>query len=130
MENKPRPMIGETYVFEGVAHLPGSLGGNVVATVTTATVLESEKTAYIGVVDQNGFSHILSAPMTDQQLADHKAHPEAYFGKIQHVVKRIDSKYELFEFFMDSYKSIGRAAHDSPHFSSAQILRRFAPIPY
>jgi hypothetical protein len=102
-------VIGETYLFEGVANLPASVGGNLVATVTTATVLEAEKQAYIGVTDQNGQSYILTEPMTDQQLADYKAHPEAYFGKIQHVGKKIDSKYELFEFFMDSYKGLGRA---------------------
>ena len=102
LRDKPRPMIGETYLFEGVANLPASVGGNLVATVTTATVLESEKTAYIGVTDQNGRSHILSEPMTDQQLADYKAHPEPYFGRIQHVGHKIGSKYELFEFLMES----------------------------
>jgi hypothetical protein len=110
LEGKPRPVIGETYLFEGVANLPASVGGNLVATVTTATVLEAEKKAYIGVTDQNGQSYILTEPMIDQQLTDYKAHPEAYFGKIQHVGKKIDSKYELFEFFMDSYKGLSRAA--------------------
>lgn len=110
LEGKPRPMIDETYLFEDVANLPGSVGGRLVATVTTATVLESEKTAYIGVTDQNGQSYILSEPMTDQQFADYKAHPGTYFGKIQHVGKRIDSRYDLFEFFMDSYKGLSRAA--------------------
>ena len=47
--------------------------------------------------------------MTDQQLNDYKAHPEAYFGKIQRVGKKVHSKYELFEFFMDSYKDLDRA---------------------
>ena len=89
--------------------MPASVGGNLVATVTTATVLEAEKKAYIGVTDQNGQSHILTEPMTDQQLTDYKAHSEVYFGKIQHVGKRIDSKYELFEFFMYSYKGLSRA---------------------
>ena len=110
LEGKSRPMIGETYLFEGVANLPTSAGGNLLTTVTTATVIEAEKQAYIGVTDQNGRSYILTEPMTDQQLADYKAHPEAYFGKIQHVGKRIDSRYELFEFFMDSYRRLGRAA--------------------
>lgn len=109
LEGKPRPMIGETYLFEGIANLPESVGGNLVATVTTATVAESEKKAYLGVTDQNSRAHILCEPMTDEQLADYRAHPEAYFGKIQHVGKRIDSKYELFEFFMDSYKGLNRA---------------------
>ena len=106
---KTRPMIGETYLFEGVENLSASVAGNFVAKVTTATVLEAEKRAYIGVTDQNGHSSILTEPMTDQQLADYKAHPEAYFGKIQHVSKRINNKYELFEFFMASYKGLSRA---------------------
>jgi hypothetical protein len=108
LEGKSRPVIGETYLFEGVANLPGSVSGNLVATVTTATVGEPEKTAYIGVTDQNGQSYILTEPMSDQQLADYKAHSEAYFGKIQHVSKRVNSKYELFEFFMESHKGLSR----------------------
>ena len=111
---KPRPLIGETYLFQGVANLPYFEGGNLVATVTTATVVEAEKTAYIGVSDQNGHSHILTGPMTDQQIADYKAHPEAYFGKIQHVGKKIDSKYDLFEFFMELQKSGSRNAPGAP----------------
>ena len=109
LEGKPRPRMGETYMFEGISKLPESVGGKLVATMTTATVVEAEKKAYISVSDQNGQSYILSEPMTDQQLADYKAHPEAYFGKIQHVGKRIDTKCELFEFFMESYKSLDRA---------------------
>lgn len=110
LEGKPRPMIGETYLFEGMANLPKSVGGcKLVATVTTATVLEAEKKCIFGVTAHNGQSYILSESMTDQQLADYKAHPESYFGKIQCVGKKIDSKYELFEFFMEAYKGLDRA---------------------
>ena len=105
LDGKPRPMIGGTYLFEGVADLPESVGGKLVARVTAATVREVEKKAYIGVTDQNGQSHILSEPMTDQQLADYKAHPGSYFGKIQHVGKRIDSKYQAIRVFMNDSKS-------------------------
>jgi hypothetical protein len=102
-----RVMIGETYVFEGVKNLAGD--GDLIATVTTASVLEPEKQAYIGVTDQDGRSQILAEPMTDQQIADYKAHPEAYFGKLQYVGKKVNGPYELFEFFMESYKSLSRA---------------------
>lgn len=51
----------------------------------------------------------LSEPMTDEQVIDYKSHPKSYFGKIQQVGKKIDSKYELFEFFMESYKGLDRA---------------------
>ena len=46
--------------------------------------------------------------MTDQQLAEYKAHPEAYFGKLQHVGKGVTNPYELFEHLMESYKTLSR----------------------
>lgn len=46
--------------------------------------------------------------MTDQHLADYRAHPEAYFGKLQYVGKRTSTSYELLEFFMESYKTLNR----------------------
>lgn len=101
-------MIGETYVFEGVKNLSGSTEGDLVGTVTAATVLEPEKKVYIGVTDQDGRSCLLAEPMTDQQLADYRAHPEAYFGKLQYVGKGVHTPYELFEFFIESYKGLDR----------------------
>lgn len=106
---KSRLMIGETYIFEDMKNLPESIGRNLLATVTSATVLEAEKAAYFSISDQSGHSYVLSEPMTDQQLADYKSHPQAYFGKLQHVGKKITSPYDLFEFFMESYKNLTRA---------------------
>lgn len=105
LAGKPRVFIGETYLFQGVKNTSGTDGG-LVATVTSATVLECEKASYLGVTDQAGRSCILTEPMTDQQIADHKAHPEAYFGKLQHIGGKVDSPYELFEFFMKSYREL------------------------
>jgi hypothetical protein len=109
LDGTPRAMIGETYLFEGVKNLAGT-DGDLVATVTTAAVMKSEKAVYIGVTDQAGRSCILTEPMTDQQLADYKAHPEAYFGRLQHVGGKVNSPYDLFEFFMESYKGLARDA--------------------
>ena len=97
-------MIGETYLFEGVQNLSGSAEGDLIATVTTATVSNSEKMVYIGVTDQNDRSCILREPITDQQLADYRAHPEAYFGRLQQAGEEFSTPYELFEFFMESDK--------------------------
>jgi hypothetical protein len=106
LDGIPPIKMGETYAFEGMPTHDGIL----VATVTSATVLEPEKKAYIGVTDQNGCSHILTQPMTDGQLADYRAHPEAYFGKLQYVGEGVSNPYDLFEFFMKSYKDLSRAA--------------------
>jgi len=97
-----RIMIGETYRFEN----PG--GDDFVGTVTAATVLESEKQAYISVTDQNGQSHIRTAPMSDAELADYKAHPDAYFGQVQPVSRKTEDPYELFEWMMEANKGRSR----------------------
>jgi len=50
-------------------------------TVTTATVLESEKKAYVTVATEDGVNHIIAEPISDEAMADYKAHPEAFFPR-------------------------------------------------
>lgn len=97
LKGKPyeRIIIGETYFFEGID------GKGAVATITTAAVDENSKTAYFGT--SNG--HILTRAMSDDELDDYRSHPEAFFGRIQHVSKTAKNLYEMFEFFLDSYKN-------------------------
>jgi hypothetical protein len=73
--------------------------------VTTATVNESEKQVVFSVTTEDGLCHLLSEPISDEALADYKAHPEAFFGSIQRVGGRADNVYELFEFFLNNYKN-------------------------
>ena len=80
-----------------------------VGTVTYATVWESEKKAAISVTFTDGTSRVLTEPMTDAEFGDYKAHPDAYFGKILPVGKRVENQYELFEFFMEANKGLSRA---------------------
>ena len=76
-------IIGEKYFFEGID------GKGVVATITTASVDENAKTAYFGT--SNG--QILTRTMSDDELNDYKATPEAFFGRIQpgicHNIRKI-----------------------------------------
>ena len=73
-----RVIIGETPTLED-----GTIG-----TVTTAMMSETEKRVYSG--DSRG--RIFSQPISEDELADYKAHPEAYFGRIQPVSKKIESR--------------------------------------
>jgi hypothetical protein len=98
-----RVKIGESYLFKDVG------GTDMVGTVTYASVVDSEKTACIAVNFTDGTSRILSQPMTDSEFADYRAHPDAYFGRILPVSKRIDNQYELFEWFMEANKTLSRA---------------------
>jgi hypothetical protein len=85
-----RIIIGETYFFEGI----GEQGQGLVATVTTATVDEITKTAYIG----TSTGHIITKAMSEDELIDYRSHPEAFWGIIQDSPrKKVENRYELFE---------------------------------
>jgi hypothetical protein len=91
--------IGESYFFDCIGE-KGQLG-----TITTATVSESDKQVYCTVTTEDGVIHILNEPISDEALADYKAHREAFFGAIQPVGGRADNVYELFEFLLNGYKT-------------------------
>jgi hypothetical protein len=94
--------IGETYFFDCIGE-KGQLG-----TVTTATVHESEKQVVFSVATEDGLCHLLREPISDEALADYKAHPEAFFGSIQRISRRADNVYELFELFLNNYKNTSK----------------------
>jgi hypothetical protein len=91
--------IGQRYFFDCLGE-KGQLG-----TVTFADVLESKKEVYYTVVAEDGTNHLFAEPISDEALADYKAHPEAFFGAIQRAGRRANNEYELFEFFLEGYKA-------------------------
>jgi hypothetical protein len=95
---RERITIGQTYFFEDI----GEKG--MVATVTSACVDEVNKRVVVG----TDGGHLLTEPMTDEQFAEYKAYPEAYFGKIMSVSKKVTTPYELFEFWLESHKHLPR----------------------
>jgi hypothetical protein len=101
---RPPIIIGERYNFEGA----GPNGKDLLGMVADATVVEAEKVTYVVVNAEDGTSCILKEPMTDGQINDYKAHPDAYFGRVVRPQKRADTPYELFEFFMYAYRELSR----------------------
>jgi hypothetical protein len=94
-----RVLIGETYFFDYID------GKGLLATVTSTAVVESEKKMYIG-TDKGS---ILSFPMSDEMLADYKANPESYFGRVQPAGNsKVDNIFELFEWLMKTHEPLGR----------------------
>jgi hypothetical protein len=91
--------IGERYFFDCIGE-KGQLGS-----VTTATVHESEKEVIFSVAMEDGSCHLLREPISDEALADYKAHPEAFFGAVQQVGGPRDNVYGLFEFFLNNFKN-------------------------
>ncbi len=75
-----RIIIGETCAdFTGIGE------NGLIGTVTTAMVNEAEKAIYLAVSTPENRNYVLTQPMSDEALTDYKAHPEAFFGVIQHV---------------------------------------------
>ncbi len=93
-----RIMIGETYHFTEIEQ------DGLIGTVTAATVSEDSKEMIIAISTNDGHSHLLRQPMSEEAFNDYKAHPEAFFGVVQHVGKRIEDPYDLFLFYYNTYK--------------------------
>ncbi|HEV7659328.1 MAG TPA: SEC-C domain-containing protein [Allosphingosinicella sp.] len=116
-------VIGETYNFEGA----GANGEDVIGTVADAVVMEAEKAITVAVNGTDGRSLLLKEPMTDEQLADYRGHPDAYFGKIVRPSKGVKTPYELFEFFMYAYRDLPRdklLEHLSGRVEGAETMER------
>lgn len=94
----PRVKIGETYEFDGIG----------VATVTSATVNEKRKVAYIAVSCADGKSRILNQPMSDEALMEYSEFREAYFGRVALGSKNLKNEFELFEWFMVANENMPR----------------------
>ena len=100
-----RVQIGETYLFEDVGSPDGTVG-----TVTSATVNEPEKLAYIAITTNKGTSQILTQKMTDDALTDYKQLGDAFFGDPgRRKKKQLNTTFELFEWLMDCYAKTPRA---------------------
>ncbi len=109
-----RIMIGNTYCFGD------SSKGGIVGTVTYASVHEEAGEAVIAVTDQEGRAHLLREPMTPRQLADYRAHKDAYFGRILPVGKCINDTFDLSEWFVETHRWMSRE----------QFLEKLAAAPH
>jgi hypothetical protein len=93
-----RLLIGETYLVsdsKGVER-PGKL--------TSATVVEAESKAYVTHLLDNGEAVIGTVPLTPEELAAYKRHPDTFFGVEMKAPRKVETPLELFDFVMESYR--------------------------
>ena len=76
--------------------------------LTDATVLESESTASGMYKLADGRSIIVTAPLTPDELAAYRRHPDTFFGIIKQRPKRVDDPLELFDFFYATHRRSSR----------------------
>jgi hypothetical protein len=85
-----RFVIGERY----------EIAKGVMATLTTATVVEPEKKVHLAFYTDDGKAPILTAELSDAELAAYREHPHTFFGKIVRPPGRSNTPMELFDFFV------------------------------
>jgi hypothetical protein len=90
--------IGETYVFTDLGEPPGTIG-----TVTSAIVNEAEAKAMVAISTQDGKNLIIAQPLSPEQVADYKRHPDLFFGEESRNGGNIEDPYLLFEWMLKSY---------------------------
>ena len=105
VDGEPPPiLIGESYCFEGA----GRNRTDIVGTVTSATMLEDVKSVLVEVRCADDSNYLFKLPVSETQITDFKAHPDAYFGEIVRPQKEVKTPLEFFEFMMHSFAEMSR----------------------
>jgi hypothetical protein len=97
-EAAPRLRIGQRYL------VPTKGGQEVPGTLADVTVLEKEGAAYGVYTLDDGRSIIAASPLTSEELAAYKRHPDTFFGTHRPQGRRIDDPLELFDWLFDVYR--------------------------
>jgi hypothetical protein len=71
-------------------------------------VMESERKAYLVVIDDAGQSHIMTAELSVDEVAAYASHPETFFDRIAPISKNIEDPIDLYEFFLNGYRDTPR----------------------
>lgn len=97
-----RLIIGETYL------VPDSKGAERPGKLTSATVNELESKAYVAHYLDNGEAVIGTVPLTPEELAAYRRHPDTFFGVEMKATRKAETPLDLFDFIMDSYRDTPR----------------------
>ncbi|HEY6897280.1 MAG TPA: hypothetical protein VI279_08455, partial [Rhodocyclaceae bacterium] len=98
----PRLIVGETYL------VPDANGVERPGKLTSATVVEAESKAYLIHQLDSGESIIGTAPLTPEELAAYKRHPDTFFGVEMKATRQVDAPMDLFDLIMESYRDTPR----------------------
>ena len=77
-------------------------------TLESGIVVEPEQKAYLVVADDRDQCHIVTAQLSDAEMAAYKSHPETFFGRVVSVSKNTEDPMDLYEFFINGYKDTPR----------------------
>lgn len=101
-EQPPRLVIGEAYL------VPDANGVDRPGKLTSATVSETESNAYLVYQMESGESVIVTAPLTPEELAAYRRHPDTFFGVEMKAPRKAETPLEFFDFIMDGCRDTPR----------------------
>lgn len=101
-EGAPRLQIGQRYLVKDAdgTERPGLL--------TTATVAETERTAYCSLSFDDGKAAIYTWLLSDPEMAAWRRHPDTFFGEVGQRSTKADSPLALYDFFYNGYRQTHR----------------------
>lgn len=98
-EAEHRLLIGRRYLVKD------GDGNDVPGELTSATVNEAEKKAYCSMKLENGDGVICTWPLTDQEMAAWRQHPDTFFGEVGQRHNKVENPLQLYDFFFGSYRN-------------------------
>ncbi|MDA0306926.1 MAG: SEC-C metal-binding domain-containing protein [Proteobacteria bacterium] len=109
----PRVKIGQKYL------VPTEDGREVPGILTDALVFEDEKIIYGTYHLENDKAIIATCPISDEELAAFRQHPDTFFGVYKPHKREAKDALELYDFFYDTYR----------HSSKEKLLEFMAEAP-
>jgi len=94
----PRILIGESYL------VPDHDGVERPAEVTAATVQEDWRVVCYGVTFEDGHSAIYKKPLSDEELAAWRRHPDTFFGVVGQRSASAETPLQVYDFLYESFK--------------------------
>lgn len=76
----------------------------VMAVLTGGNVIENQKKAYLFFHTDDDKAPILTAELSDAEMAAYKAHPETFFGRVVKQGGNVEEPIDMFEFLLESFK--------------------------
>ncbi|HTB85205.1 MAG TPA: hypothetical protein VK742_16285, partial [Candidatus Sulfotelmatobacter sp.] len=98
-KSEPRLLIGKTYL------IPNGRGGEVAAELTEAVVMEMTKTAHGICKLADGQQIMVEFPLSDEEMAAYRRHPDTFFGKLKKHAKGITDPIDLYYYCLDVYRN-------------------------
>jgi hypothetical protein len=116
-----RLFIGQEYFFEE----PN--GNGIAGVLKQVLVQEGSDMATVLVETRSGRTVILDLPLSDAELLSYRKYGNAYFGELEERGGKSEDEFQLFEFFVKSYRNTPKEqlleiAKDHPHIAHLKEL--------